>query len=132
MSRLDEISGPVDIILIRFPGNRFTGEIAPALAEVIEAGIVRILDLVFVVKDAAGDITGVEFSDLDDETSAYDDLDGEIGELLTEDDIAVRRRRPRSGLLGAADPVREHVGEPAGHRHPQRRRRGRRLRADPP
>ena len=56
MSRLDEITGPVDIVLIRFPGNSFTGEIAPALAEVVENGIVRILDLVFVVKDAAGDV----------------------------------------------------------------------------
>jgi uncharacterized membrane protein len=87
LSRLDEITGPVDIVLIRFPGNNFTGEIAPALAEVVEAGIVRILDLVFVLKDADGNVTGIEFSDIGEGAAAYDELDGEVGELLTDEDI---------------------------------------------
>jgi hypothetical protein len=87
MSRLDEITGPVDIVLIRFPGNNFSGEIAPALQEVIEAGIVRILDLLFVLKDADGNVAAIELSEAGDEVGAYDELDGEIGELLTEEDI---------------------------------------------
>jgi hypothetical protein len=53
----------------------------------VAAGIVRILDLVFVLKDAEGNVTGLELSDLGDEVAAYDQLDGEIGELLTEEDI---------------------------------------------
>ena len=42
--------GPVEIIVVGFPNNQFTGEIAPALAELVEAGTIRVIDLVFVTK----------------------------------------------------------------------------------
>ena len=48
------ILGPVDYVLVRFPGNRFSGEIAPELANLERNGIIRIIDLVFVVKDKDG------------------------------------------------------------------------------
>lgn len=62
--------GPVEILVVGFPGNKFTGEIAPALAELVESGLIRVIDLVFVTKDAAGDVAGIELSDLDDSTTA--------------------------------------------------------------
>ena len=62
--------GPVEIIVIGFPDNQFTGEIAPALAELVETGTIRVIDLVFVSKSADGEIVGIELSDLDDATSA--------------------------------------------------------------
>ena len=49
----------------------------------------RILDLVFVTKDADGDVAAVELSELGAAASDYDELDGEIGELLTEEDVAM-------------------------------------------
>jgi hypothetical protein len=49
-----KILGPVDYVLVRFPGNRFSGEIAPELANLERNGIIRIIDLVFVVKDKDG------------------------------------------------------------------------------
>jgi len=48
------ILGPVDYVLVRFPGNRFSGEIAPELANLEKNGIIRIIDLVFVIKDKDG------------------------------------------------------------------------------
>ncbi len=62
--------GPVEILVVAFPGNQFTGEVAPALAELVQSGLVRVIDLVFVTKDADGAVVGVELSELDDATGA--------------------------------------------------------------
>ena len=44
--------GPVEYLILGFPGNKFTGEIVPELAKLIESGLVRIIDLTFISKDA--------------------------------------------------------------------------------
>lgn len=59
--------GPVDIVILGFPGNKFTGRIAPALMELVESGTVRVLDLLFVSKDADGVTTTIDIADLDPE-----------------------------------------------------------------
>jgi uncharacterized membrane protein len=87
MAIADEITGPVDLVLLRFPGNQFTGEIAPALGELVSNGTVRILDLVFIIKDADGNVAGVELADLGDVGAAFESIDGEVSELLTDEDI---------------------------------------------
>ena len=79
--------GPVEYLMCSFPGNQFTGELAPALADLVDKRLVRILDLLFVLKDGEGDVTSVEIDQLD-ELSAYMDLDGEAGGLLSEEDVA--------------------------------------------
>ena len=50
---IDEL-GPVDYIVVEFPGNKFNGEIAPALGDLVNRDLVRVLDLVFVTKDSDG------------------------------------------------------------------------------
>ena len=60
--------GPVDVVIIGFPGNKFTGRIAPALMELVTDGTVRVLDLLFVTKDADGVTSVVDLVDLDPET----------------------------------------------------------------
>ena len=60
--------GPVDVAIIGFPGNKFTGKIAPALMDLVDSGTVRVLDLLFVSKDADGFITSFAAADLDAET----------------------------------------------------------------
>jgi uncharacterized membrane protein len=87
MAIADKITGPVDLVLLGFPGNQFTGEIAPALRDLVSSGTVRILDLVFITKDADGNVAGVELSDLGEAAAAFDGVDGEINELLTDEDI---------------------------------------------
>ncbi len=57
--------GPVDVVILGFPGNKFTGRIAPALMELVDSGTVRILDLLFVMKDADGVTTTIDLADLD-------------------------------------------------------------------
>ncbi len=59
--------GPVDVAIIDFPGNKFTGKIAPALQELVDGGTVRVLDLLFVSKDADGVVTSFTTADLDAE-----------------------------------------------------------------
>ena len=60
--------GPVDVVIIGFPGNKFTGRIAPALMELVDSGTIRVLDLLFVTKDADGVTTAIDLQDLDPET----------------------------------------------------------------
>jgi hypothetical protein len=62
--------GPVDVMIIGFPGNKFTGRIAPALMDLIESGIIRVVDLLFVVKDKDGVVTTIEASDLGPDAGA--------------------------------------------------------------
>lgn len=61
---LDEM-GPIDYIVVEFPGNRMTGEGLPLLVDLVDRGIIRILDLVFIRKDLDGSVTGLAIADLD-------------------------------------------------------------------
>ncbi|MEY9847408.1 DUF6325 family protein [Streptacidiphilus sp. MAP5-3] len=81
--------GPVEYIVIAFPGNRFNGEIVPEVNRLVENGTVRILDLTFIKKDNDGTVTYVELDALDpEEASAFDSVDGEIDGLFSEEDLA--------------------------------------------
>ena len=81
--------GPVEYMIVAFPGNRFTGEIVPALKEQVDAGTIRIIDLAFVAKDANGDVAAMEVEDLESEVgAAFSELIGsESGGLLNDEDI---------------------------------------------
>jgi uncharacterized membrane protein len=84
---MEEI-GPVDYAVIAFPGNEFRGEIAPAIAELVEAGTIRIIDIAFVGKNADGDAVAFELTELDPDVQAgLDKLGIEVGGLLNEDDL---------------------------------------------
>ena len=56
--------GPVDVYIIGFPGNQFTGQIAPELIDLINSGTIRVIDILLVIKDAEGVVTSIEMSDL--------------------------------------------------------------------
>lgn len=62
--------GPVEYMVIAFPGNQFKGEIAPALGELVDNGTIRIIDLAFIHKDEAGNVTAVELEDEGSEVGA--------------------------------------------------------------
>ena len=81
--------GPVEIAVLEFPGSRFNGEIVPALAELVDTGVVAILDLVVITKDPDGAVEVLELIDMGDEDAAvFDELDGDVIGLLSEDDLA--------------------------------------------
>jgi uncharacterized membrane protein len=78
--------GPVEYMIVGFPGNEFRGELAPALADLIDRKLVRVLDLVFVGKDEDGDVVSFEFDQLD-ELAPFAQLGGEARGLLNSEDI---------------------------------------------
>lgn len=78
--------GPVDVHIIAFPGNQFSGEIVPAILEQVELGVIRVLDVLFVSKDAAGDIAIVTIEDLGPDGAAFVGLElAHVGALNAED-----------------------------------------------
>jgi uncharacterized membrane protein len=100
--------GPVDVYIIGFPGNKFTGRIAPAIKELVDNGIIRVLDLLFVMKDADGVVTTIAIEDLDEEGAAFATIDvTEPGSLNEEDADEVSEDLPAnsSALLIAFENV---------------------------
>ncbi|MDZ4828424.1 MAG: DUF6325 family protein [Actinomycetota bacterium] len=69
--------GPVECIVVGFPGNKFTGASHPALAKLIDSKTIRILDLLFVSMDVNGDVLAFEFDELDEVTDF-----GDVGGLI--------------------------------------------------
>jgi hypothetical protein len=57
-------SGPIDVVVLRFPGNRFRGEIGPALRDLVVQDLIRVIDLIFVYKDDDGSTGVVELAGL--------------------------------------------------------------------
>jgi len=87
INNVDEL-GPVDWIVVEFPGSRFNGEIAPALRDLVDRNVVRVLDLLVLKKDSDGTLEAFELSDLD--TSEIGELRGyesQLAMLLSEDDV---------------------------------------------
>lgn len=84
---MEEI-GPVDYAIVGFPGNRFRGEIAPAIAELVDAGTIRIIDIAFVGKDEDGNSVAMELTELDPDVQEGLERAGvETGGLFNEDDL---------------------------------------------
>ena len=79
--------GPVEVTVVKFPGNQFKGEIAPALGELIEAGTIRVIDLFFMWTDENGEVTVKELEELeDDDRSKFDAVVTDQTDLLSEED----------------------------------------------
>ena len=84
---IDEL-GPVDWIVVEFPGSRFNGQIAPALLDLVERDLIRVLDLLVLKKDADGSLEAFELSDLDvGEIGEFKDYESELAMLLSEEDV---------------------------------------------
>jgi hypothetical protein len=96
--------GPIDFLALEFPGNKFKGEIIPALLELVEAGIIRIIDLVVIAKDQDGSVFVRELNELDPDTiRVFDPLKIEVTSMITRNDIdgiaAVLANNSTAGLL---------------------------------
>ena len=84
---IDEL-GPVDWILVEFPGSKFNGEIAPHVKDLVDRGIVRVLDLLIMRKDESGALEAFEVSDVDDsEAGAFRSYENALANLLSEEDV---------------------------------------------
>ncbi len=85
---LDQL-GPVDFLVVEFPEetSNFTGEIADELLSLVEAGTIRVIDMLILVKDADGSVDALELADLGD-VGELQVLEAQLAELLAEEDVA--------------------------------------------
>jgi hypothetical protein len=80
--------GPLELLVVKFPGNQFRGEIIPELKKLVEAGTIRVVDILFLRKGREGEVSVLEINDLDDEDFAgFDPIVSDLTGLLSEDDV---------------------------------------------
>ncbi len=86
MPQLDEM-GPIDYILVEWPGRQPNGEVAPHLIDLVDRGLIRILDLTFIEKTEDGTIRGLEIADVGGEVAELAVFEGAPSGLLSDEDI---------------------------------------------
>ncbi|HEY5149779.1 MAG TPA: DUF6325 family protein [Mycobacterium sp.] len=84
---LDEL-GPVDYVVVEFPAtaSNFTGEMAAELRALVDAGTIRVIDILILTKDADGAVEALELADFD-ELGDLQAIEAELAELLAADDV---------------------------------------------
>jgi hypothetical protein len=93
---LDEL-GPVDYVVVEFPAgaSNFTGEMAKELVALVDAGTIRLIDVLILTKDDDGAVEAIELSDVP-ELGELEAIEAELAELLAADDVV--------NLAAAMDP----------------------------
>src|SRR4249919_4298006 len=93
---LDEL-GPVDYVVVEFPAgaSNFTGEMVSELLALVDAGTIRVIDILILTKDADGSVEATELSDVEN-LGPLQQLEAELAELLAEEDVV--------NLAAAMDP----------------------------
>jgi hypothetical protein len=81
-----EEMGPIDYLLVEWPGRQPTGVAAPLLLDLVDRGLIRILDLAFLSKAEDGSIARLEISDLGGEVEAFASFEGAASGLLSDED----------------------------------------------
>jgi hypothetical protein len=79
--------GPIDYVLVEWPGKQPEGEIAPYLVDLVDRGLIRILDLAFLAKDEDGTIAAVEIADVGGEVAELAIFEGASSGLLDDEDL---------------------------------------------
>jgi len=81
--------GPISYLIVQFPGNKMTGEGFPILVDLVDRGVIRILDLAFVTRDADGSVGALALTDIDgDGTLDLAVFEGVSSGLLDHSDFA--------------------------------------------
>ena len=80
--------GPIDYILVEWPGRQPNGEAAPLLVDLVERGLIRILDLAFITKAEDGSVAGLDISALGEDVEQLRVFEGASSGLLSDDDTA--------------------------------------------
>jgi hypothetical protein len=95
--------GPIDFIALEFKGNKFRGDILPELFELVNKEIIRIIDMVVILKDQDGEVTVLEMKELDPETiSIFDPLHVAVTSIITRQDIdALAEQLENNSTAGA-------------------------------
>jgi Family of unknown function (DUF6325) len=96
-----EDMGPIDYIVVEWPGKQPTGEAAPILLDLVDRGLIRILDIAFITKDEDGSVSGLEISDLGDEVAELKVFEGASSGLISDDDTAEAGKALEPGTAAA-------------------------------
>ncbi|MBS1891848.1 MAG: DUF1269 domain-containing protein [Actinobacteria bacterium] len=78
--------GPIDYLLVEWPGRQPNGEAIPFLIDLVDRGLIRVLDLAFIAKDAEGNVAFLDIEDLGDEVVELAVFEGATSGLLDEGD----------------------------------------------
>jgi hypothetical protein len=79
--------GPVDYVILEWPGGRPTADAAPMLVDLVDRGIVRLLDIAFIAKEDDGTITAIDLEHLQGSTGAFSEFEGASSGLLDYEDL---------------------------------------------
>lgn len=96
-----EEMGPIDYLVVEWPGRQPTGEAAPYLVDLVERGIVRVLDLAFITKDEDGSVAGMDITDLGQEVEEMRVFEGASTGVLTDEDTAEAAKALEPGTSAA-------------------------------
>jgi hypothetical protein len=99
--QFDEL-GPIDYMVLEWDGNQpVTGEVMPLLLDLVDRGIIRILDLAFVLKDADGSVSALDFAELASGGEGLEAFDGASSGLLGQDDLEEAANALEPGTVAA-------------------------------
>lgn len=93
--------GPVDYIVIEWPDRQPTGEAAPIVADLVDRGIIRVLDLAFITKAQDGTVAALEIEDLGEMSESFKLFEGASSGLLGDDDIQEAAKALEPGTSAA-------------------------------
>lgn len=93
--------GPVDYIVIEWPDRQPTGEAAPIVADLVDRGIIRVLDLAFITKAQDGTVAALEIEDLAEVSESFKLFEGASSGLLGADDMQEAAKALESGTSAA-------------------------------
>ncbi len=79
--------GPIDYVLIEWRGRQPNGEAMPHLIDLVDRGLIRVLDVAFIAKDEDGSVAGIELADLGDEAAELSVFAGASSGLISDEDV---------------------------------------------
>jgi hypothetical protein len=79
--------GPIDYLLVEWPGQQPNGEVAPHLVDLVDRGLIRILDLLFIAKDEEGNVAALNVADVGGEVAELSIFEGASSGLLGDEDV---------------------------------------------
>ncbi len=93
--------GPIDYVLVEWPGRQPTGEAVPHLVDLVDRGLIRILDLAFIAKDEDGSVAAIEIADLGGEVAEFAIFEGASSGLLADEDFEQAGEALEAGTAAA-------------------------------
>jgi hypothetical protein len=93
--------GPIDYLIVEWPGRQPSGEAAPLLIDLVDRGLIRVLDLAFIAKGEDGTVVGLDIKDLGEQSEELMLFDGASSGLLGEEDIGEAGRALEPGTSAA-------------------------------